>query len=279
MHAIDYTKLLMCGTDAVLINNCMHTSLHKHLLLASIGHSLRIYSLWIFVVYKGRGLYPGIPRIFIIHVYYILSYSAAVLSDHTKFVSYFVHVDVRYRYHLKKKRTQTSMRKRSRKRLPLRQFSCCKHRWGERVPDEKPQSMCNKCKKMREAIPKGEEVGVYKFICECDKQYTVQCRMCDTAECYNCGKQDVKPVPDSITFRQIRKKPDTPNKHSCGRCHGAGNCLNFDWNGPAKVHVAHKKRNWCLRLINCVLWIPNCSERWGLANGIECVVRDFSCGA
>lgn len=144
--------------------------------------------------------------------------------------------DVRYRYHLillrqlinSKKRTQTSMRKRSRHRLPLRQFKCCDHRWGERVPDDKPQSMCNKCKEMREAIPKGEEVGVCKFICECRKQYTVQCRMCDTAECFRCRKQDVKPVPDSITFRRIRKKPGTPNKHTCGRCHGAGNCPNFD---------------------------------------------------
>ena len=115
---------------------------------------------------------------------------------------------IRYRYDLKllwQPRTQTlSMRKRSRHRLPLRQFSCCKHRWGERIPDEKPQSVCNKCNKMREAIPKGEEVGVCKFKCQCEKQCTVQCRMCtcDTAECYNCGKRDVKPLPDSITVQR-----------------------------------------------------------------------------
>ena len=68
---------------------------------------------------------------------------------------------------------------------------------------------------MREAIPKGEEVGVCKFKCECGNGYTVRCRMCDTAECYECGEQDVEPVPDSITFRRIWKKPGTPNKHSC----------------------------------------------------------------
>ena len=80
---------------------------------------------------------------------------------------------------------------------------------------------------MREATPKGEEVGVCKFECECGNHYTVQCRLCDTAECYKCGKQDVEPV--SITFhRHIRKKPGTIKKHSCGRCHGEGNCLNYD---------------------------------------------------
>ena len=168
------------------------------------------------------------------------------------------------------------MPKPSRDRLPLRQFSCCKHRWGERVPNENPQSKCRRCEEMREATPKGEEVGVCKFECEeCGNHYTVKCRMRDTAECYKCGKQDVKPVPGSITFhRHIRKKPGTPNKHSCSRCHGEGNCPNNDWNdGPAKVHVSHKElKKGAGDLLTVFFKFQTVQwDEASLTNGIECV--------
>ena len=69
------------------------------------------------------------------------------------------------------------------------QFYCCNHPWEERVPDHNPQSECQKCGKIQEAILMGEEFGVCKFICpECRNHYTVKCRMCDTAKCYKCGK-------------------------------------------------------------------------------------------
>ena len=58
MQAIDCTKLLMCGTHAVLLNSCMHTSLHKHLLLASM------YVCMYFNFYPGMPLqlkYAGLP--------------------------------------------------------------------------------------------------------------------------------------------------------------------------------------------------------------------------
>ena len=109
-------------------------------------------------------------------------------------------------------------------RHPLRQFSCCKHRWMERVPDENPYSKCWKCWKLQTAISKGEEVGVCKFECKCGNSYTVRCRMCDMAKCYQCKRPDVKPV--KIYFRRrIRKKPGTLNEHSCSRCRELGTVL------------------------------------------------------
>ena len=70
-----------------------------------------------------------------------------------------------------------------------------------------------------------EEVGVGKFECKCGNCYNVRCRMCDTAECYKCGKQDIKPVSISFPCRHpivsiSFPKPDTRNKQSCGRCQG-----------------------------------------------------------
>lgn len=120
------------------------------------------------------------------------------------------------------------------RRPPIRQFQCknekcCAHgrTWLKRtIP-----SQCNKCGEDGQLIPKGEEIGVFvcKFKCECGRQYTVKCRMQDTAKCYKCRKHN---SPHGFIPRwNIKKKTD--NVHSCSRCNDGrdGHCPNLSGRG------------------------------------------------
>lgn len=73
-----------------------------------------------------------------------------------------------------------------------------------------------------------DKVGMCKFECvRCENEYTVLCRMQDTAECFNCHTTN-KPLnwypahwPPSMDLLQ-------PNSnHSCSRCLGKGQCPNL----------------------------------------------------
>lgn len=118
----------------------------------------------------------------------------------------------------------------------LRQFKCksCQgkqgqsyHVWHERVPDNDPKSKCHTCDKMCAPVPTGEEEGVKicHFTCtKCDKEYVVQCKMSNTALCYECKTVQVAPH----SFEKLRKiDRKTSNTHSCSECNGRGNCPNM----------------------------------------------------
>ena len=76
-----------------------------------------------------------------------------------------------------------------------------------------------------------EGVGACRFECDCGNRYTVLCEMTDTAECYNCDR-DNKPMGWAPP-RNIDK--ETSNPHSCSKCKGIGQCPNLQ-------HVADKKK-------------------------------------
>ena len=118
--------------------------------------------------------------------------------------------------------------------VELRQFICpCDgHIWYARAE----KSICKSCKKWVDAVPVGQEKGVFvcKFLCNCKEcgcknEYRVRCRMCDTAKCYSCrgrGHDEYHVKPYGFLARQhIRKTTD--NEHSCSRCNGSGDCPNF----------------------------------------------------
>lgn len=134
----------------------------------------------------------------------------------------------------------------------LRQFRCdgCPGKythheyrlWYERVNPNKPYSSCHVCKKNIVAVPRGKEEGVHvcRFSCQCDNQFTVWCRMEDTAPCYKC---DVHVSPHSFNPLQQRINKKSDKVHNCSRCNGNGNCPNMAYrrrsrlNSPEMVQV------------------------------------------
>lgn len=69
-----------------------------------------------------------------------------------------------------------------------------------------------------------EKVGACKFECAvCGNEYTVICRMIDTATCYNCREEN-RPLSWAPP-RDIQSESD--NTHSCSRCNGKGDCPNL----------------------------------------------------
>ena len=117
----------------------------------------------------------------------------------------------------------------------LRQFKCHKcrgkqgqeyHLWHERVPDDDPKSKCFTCGTLYEPVPTGEEEGVKicHFTCTCSNTYVVQCKMSNTAPCYDCNNKEVGPH----SFEKLRKiDRKTENTHNCSECDGKGNCPNM----------------------------------------------------
>ena len=71
-----------------------------------------------------------------------------------------------------------------------------------------------------------EKVGACKFECineSCKNEYTVICRMMDSAECYKCHTYN-RP----LTWAPPREiESETGNPHSCSRCRGVGKCPNL----------------------------------------------------
>ena len=66
--------------------------------------------------------------------------------------------------------------------------------------------------------------GACRFECsDCDNEYTVVCRMEDTAVCFNCQTTN-NPLGRSAANEIDRK---TDNKHSCSRCSDYGTCPNL----------------------------------------------------
>ena len=131
--------------------------------------------------------------------------------------------------------------------IEYRQFVCenddckeCGHRWEKMAR----RSKCRSCEQYGTMVPTGEEEGVFicKILCDCEKEncacaedpepydYTVRCRMRDTAECYRCKRSGhveyhVKPYAFRPLHHGIKKTSD--NVHSCSRCNRSRNCLNF----------------------------------------------------
>ena len=98
--------------------------------------------------------------------------------------------------------------------------------WHERVTGADPKSRCFTCGKMCKPVPTGEEEGVKicHFSCTCDNAYVVQCKMSDTAPCYDCGEKQVAPH----SFEKLRKiDRKTGNTHNCSECDGKGSCPNM----------------------------------------------------
>jgi hypothetical protein len=75
------------------------------------------------------------------------------------------------------------------------------------------------------------KVGVCKFECaECENEYTVICRLQDTAECFNCHTSN-KPLncTPPASWAPTKGMPNPgDSKHNCSRCSGKGHCLNLD---------------------------------------------------
>ena len=123
--------------------------------------------------------------------------------------------------------------------IEYRQFVCdnaaCEH-LGHRWQTMAERSECRHCSEHGEMVPTGEEVGVFicKFNCECDEcdctnDYTVRCRMCNTAVCYRCRRRGHEHNVSPYGFRPLRFgiRRMTDNIHSCSDCNGSGNCPNF----------------------------------------------------
>ena len=106
-----------------------------------------------------------------------------------------------------------------------KKYTVC--RWFKKVSVNHPFCVCRECGEKKPAVPvdEGEMVGVGKFVCECENEYTVICRGVDRAECYECGVVDNS--PQTVTPRdRIRRK--TNKKHSCSRCrNGKIRCPNL----------------------------------------------------
>ncbi len=63
-----------------------------------------------------------------------------------------------------------------------------------------------------------------RFECfECDNEYTVKCRMIDTAKCFKC--QEVNRPMGRAAPGEIEARSNA--KHQCSRCNGSGNCPNM----------------------------------------------------
>lgn len=71
-----------------------------------------------------------------------------------------------------------------------------------------------------------EKVGACKFECDCGNEYTVICRMVDTAPCYKCRRDNNNNPLHWEPPRDIQKKSDKP--HRCSRCDGSGHCPNLE---------------------------------------------------
>ena len=141
------------------------------------------------------------------------------------------------------------MPKRSRHRLPLRQFKCCKHRWGERVTDEKPQSMCItsaiKCEKRSQKGNRlvcanlnanAENSTPYNAVCVTLRSATIagsrmsnHCQLQVASLFAGSGKSLAHLISTAAVDVAVQVTVPTLT----------------EMHGPAKVHVAHKKRNWC----------------------------------
>lgn len=118
----------------------------------------------------------------------------------------------------------------------LWQFKCTqcqgKHEWHEyrlwyqKVRGDQPRSRCHSCNRMKDAVPRGEEEGVFIcfFVCQCGKKYTVRCTMQDTAPCYSCGDPYVPSCHFEPRKKIVRK---TNQKHNCSSCNGSGDCPNM----------------------------------------------------
>ena len=122
----------------------------------------------------------------------------------------------------------------------LRQFRCLtcpgkyqRHQyrlWYKRVCSAYPKSQCNVCKKMIDAVPRGEEEGVHicNFSCPCGHTYGVRCKMQNTAPCYSCrsrGKEVWLRPHSFLGLRWIHRMTD--NVHECDECYGNGDCPNM----------------------------------------------------
>lgn len=74
-----------------------------------------------------------------------------------------------------------------------------------------------------------ETVGLCKFEClHCENEYTVICRIGDTAECYNCHviNRPLNMTPLEDNNSQLSQGGADCN-HSCSRCNGKGRCPNL----------------------------------------------------
>lgn len=71
-----------------------------------------------------------------------------------------------------------------------------------------------------------DKVGACKFECvKCENEYTVICRMQDTAECFNCHTSN-SPL-NWAPPRGALLQSGADCKHSCSRCDGKGHCPNL----------------------------------------------------
>ncbi len=134
----------------------------------------------------------------------------------------------------------------------LRQFICitCPGKfswhlirvWYERVPVDKDgtpgTSKCYVCNKQTAPVPRGEELYVHicHFSCSSGhplREFTVRCKMSDTAPCYACIENseidscDAQVSPHSFSaLRRIKRCTD--NVHNCSECNGGPNCPNMN---------------------------------------------------
>ncbi len=75
-----------------------------------------------------------------------------------------------------------------------------------------------------DSVEDENKVGVCLFVCGCCRnEYTVVCRLIDTAPCYKCHMEN---QPQSwAPPREIQSESNY--KHRCSRCHGARDCPNL----------------------------------------------------
>ncbi|KAL3866918.1 hypothetical protein ACJMK2_044167 [Sinanodonta woodiana] len=114
-----------------------------------------------------------------------------------------------------------------RKDIPaeIRQFGCeeCDNMWWHHVPLRKLVSRCKLCHRKFDAIPKENEWGWAKHICDsCGKEFHGFGAMNHTqSPCYDCGNLCM-PVEIMPPFKRTSTRPR--NVHSCT----ASNCYNRD---------------------------------------------------
>lgn len=132
----------------------------------------------------------------------------------------------------------------------LRQFQCktCPGKfsshpfkvWYERVPvtenGDAGTTQCHICKNQKQPVPRGEELYVHICHFSCSnghqlRQYTVRCKMSDTAPCY---APDCKAQVSPHSFSPLRRiKKCTDNVHNCSECNGEPDCPNMNYDGSA----------------------------------------------
>ncbi|KAL3866916.1 hypothetical protein ACJMK2_044165 [Sinanodonta woodiana] len=98
----------------------------------------------------------------------------------------------------------------------IRQFGCeeCDNMWWHRVPSRKQVSRCKVCHRKFDAIPKENESGWAKHICDnCGKEFHGFGAMNHTqSPCYDCGNLCM-PVEIMPPFKRTSRR--TRNVHSC----------------------------------------------------------------